>query len=135
MPACRIADASAPHRRQVPSRLVDDVNSAVIMENTVCFLFKVSCLRRRDVYGRNGANSKFCFGNWSKPMAGPARSLQDIRWPHVMRGSTRVQCGNAVVTCSEESKERAVSSACLVTRLIEDNSFSTIFLMILGTPR
>ena len=36
---------------------------------------------------------------------------------------------------SEESERRAVSSACLVTWLVEDNSFSTMFLMILGTPR
>ena len=36
---------------------------------------------------------------------------------------------------SEGLEEGAVSSACLVTRLIEDFSIGTVFLMILGTPR
>ena len=36
---------------------------------------------------------------------------------------------------SEELEEGPVSSTCLVTWLIEDFSFSTVFLMILDTPR
>ena len=43
------------------------------------------------------------------------------------------QCRGALN--GEELEEGAVSSACLVTWLIQDFSISTVFLMILSTPR